>query len=70
MIRPDDLHHDEAGPFRLRVVGVAFRGAETLYTLALSDGEEVCALFPSHLEFAPGAEIGVATDIEHVVVFA
>ncbi|HET9484284.1 MAG TPA: ABC transporter ATP-binding protein [Xanthomonadales bacterium] len=70
LVRPDDLLHDEAGAFRVRVIGAAFRGAETLYTLALPGGEEVCALFPSHLEFAPGTEIGIATDIEHVVVFA
>ncbi len=69
LIRPDDLVHDERGAFRVRVVNAAFRGAETLYTLMLADGEEVCALFPSHLELAPGSEIGVSTDIEHVVVF-
>jgi iron(III) transport system ATP-binding protein len=69
LIRPDDLRTDPASPLRAEVTGAAFRGAETLYSLRLDNGEEVWALFPSHETHATGARIGIATDIEHVVVF-
>ncbi|MCE3003474.1 MAG: ABC transporter ATP-binding protein [Xanthomonadaceae bacterium] len=70
LLRPDDLRPDAAGPLRARVVDAAFRGAETLYRLRLADGTEVEALFPSHHAHAPGTEVGLRTDLEHVVAFA
>ena len=69
LVRPDDLRPDPDGPLRAVVVDAAFRGAETLYRLRLGDGSEVEALFPSHRAYAPGSEVGLATDLEHVVAF-
>lgn len=70
LVRPDDLLPGSEHGVLVRVVGAAFRGAETLYSLRLDDGSEVCALFPSHIQHAPGEQIRVATDLEHLVVFA
>jgi len=69
LVRPDDLLPDGDSGVPVRVVNAAFRGAETLFTLALADGSEVCALFPSHIRHAPGEVIRVTTDLAHVVVF-
>lgn len=69
LVRPDDLLPGADDGVPVRVVGAAFRGAETLYTLQLGDGSEVCALFPSHVQHVPGEQIRVATDLEHLVVF-
>jgi iron(III) transport system ATP-binding protein len=70
LIRPDDIQPDPAAGIEADVVASAFRGAETFYTLRLPDGEEVSALFPSHLQHAIGARVRVRLDLEHVVVFA
>jgi iron(III) transport system ATP-binding protein len=69
LIRPDDIQPDAQAGIEAEVVAFAFRGAETFYTLRLPDGEEVNALFPSHLQHAPGARVRVRLDLEHVVVF-
>jgi iron(III) transport system ATP-binding protein len=69
LVRPDDLLPDGDGGVEASVRNVAFRGAETLYTLRLSDGSEVCALFPSHHRHAAGDSIRIRTDLEHLVVF-
>jgi iron(III) transport system ATP-binding protein len=69
LVRPDDLLPDGERGVEVRVTGVAFRGAETLYTLVLEDGSEVCALFPSHVQHVAGELIRVAVDLEHLVVF-
>jgi iron(III) transport system ATP-binding protein len=69
LVRPDDLRPDPAGTLRATVLDAAFRGAETLYRLRLADGSEVEALFPSHHAHAAGSEVGLATDLAHVVAF-
>jgi iron(III) transport system ATP-binding protein len=67
---PDDHGDADSHGVEVTVRAVAFRGAETLYTLRLQDGSEVCALFPSHHRHAPGDQIRIRTDLEHLVVFA
>lgn len=69
LIRPDDVQPDGIDGIEAIVVSAAFRGAEIFYTLRLPDGEEVSALFPSHLQHAAGEKIRVRLDLEHVVVF-
>ncbi|MGQ0799533.1 MAG: ABC transporter ATP-binding protein [Pseudomarimonas sp.] len=69
LVRPDDLLPDGDSGVPVRVVNAAFRGAETLFTLALADGSEVCALFPSHIRHHVGEQIRVTTDLAHVVIF-
>jgi len=69
LIRPDDLQPARDG-IEVEVVGASFRGAESFYSLRLPDGEDVSALFPSHLRHAIGDRVRVQLDLEHVVVFA
>jgi iron(III) transport system ATP-binding protein len=58
-----------ASPLKAEVVKKAFRGAEFLYTLRLSDGSEVVSLVPSHHNHAIGERIGIKLDVDHVVAF-
>jgi iron(III) transport system ATP-binding protein len=69
LLRPDDIVHDDASPWRARVVAKTFRGAEFLYTLALASGTRLLALVPSHHDHAIGEGIGIRLDIDHVVAF-
>ncbi|MCH8179945.1 MAG: ABC transporter ATP-binding protein [Proteobacteria bacterium] len=70
LLRPDDIVHDDASPLQARVVHKAFKGAEFLYTLALSNGTEVLSMVPSHHDHAIGEAIGIRLDMNHVVAFA
>ena len=70
LMRPDDVVHDDASPVKARVLHKAFKGAEFLYTLALSDGTEVLSAIPSHHDHAIGEAIGIRLDLSHVVAFA
>jgi iron(III) transport system ATP-binding protein len=69
LLRSDDVVHDDASPFKARVVRKSFRGAEFLYTLALADGQQVLSLVPSHHDHAIGEQIGIRLDVSHVVAF-
>ena len=69
LMRPDDVVHDDASPVKATVVHRAFKGAEFLYTLALTDGTEVLSTVPSHHDHAIGEAIGIRLDLSHVVAF-
>ena len=69
LLRPDDIIHDDASPWRARVESKTFRGADFLYTLALASGTRVLAVVPSHHDHALGESIGIRPQIEHVVAF-
>ncbi|GAB4355247.1 MAG: ABC transporter ATP-binding protein [Gammaproteobacteria bacterium] len=70
LLRPDDVTHDDNSKLRGTVRKKAFRGAETLYTLELPNGDCVVSLLPSHLDYAEGEEIGVSINTKHLVAFA
>lgn len=70
LLRPDDVVFDPNGPWQATVTKRAFKGAEILYTLKLETGDEVLSLFPSHENFAEGANVRVRMDTEHVIAFA
>jgi iron(III) transport system ATP-binding protein len=69
LVRPDDVLHDDDSPVQALIVKKIFRGANFLYTLALSDGTTVMALAPSHHDHVVGQKIGIRLDIEHGVAF-
>jgi iron(III) transport system ATP-binding protein len=69
LLRPDDLQPDGSNGLSAEVIGMAFRGADTIYTLRLAGGSEVSALFPSHNQHVIGERIQLRLDLEHVVVF-
>ncbi|MBB5209356.1 ABC transporter ATP-binding protein [Chiayiivirga flava] len=70
LLRPDDVRPANGDGFETTVVAASFRGAETFYTLRLHNGEEIAALFPSHLRYAVGQTVHARLDLQHVVVFA
>ena len=69
LLRPDDIVHDDASPWRAEVSAKAFRGADFLYTLTLASGTHVLSLVPSHHDHAIGEKIGIRLAIDHVVAF-
>jgi len=69
LLRPDDLVADEQGHLSGKVIHKAFKGAEIMYTLKLSDGTEVLTLFPSHHDHALGDTVKVRLAPEHMVIF-
>jgi iron(III) transport system ATP-binding protein len=69
LIRPDDILPDETANLRALVSQKAFKGAETLYTLRCESGVELLSLFPSHLDYAIGDEVGIRVAADHTVAF-
>jgi iron(III) transport system ATP-binding protein len=69
LLRPDDIVHDDASPWRAEVAKKTFRGADFLYTLTLASGTQVVSLVPSHHDHAIGEMIGIRLAIDHVVAF-
>jgi iron(III) transport system ATP-binding protein len=69
LLRPDDIVLATDSPLRARIVGKSFLGASTLYQLQLPTGSQVEAVFPSHADYTPGQEVGIAVAAEHLVLF-
>ena len=70
LLRPDDIVHDDASPWRARVTESSFRGADRLYRLALPSGTELLSLVASHHPAHPvGERIGIRLDLEHRIWF-
>ena len=44
-------------------------GADTVYTLRLSDGVEMHSLMPSRYDYRIGSEVGIEIDIDHFILF-
>ena len=70
LLRPDDLVHAPDSALKACIVGKSFQGAATLYRLQLPTGSHLEAVFPSHLDYAPGAEVGIQVAADHLVLFA
>jgi iron(III) transport system ATP-binding protein len=68
LLRPDDLLPDPEADLKAKVIRRAFRGAETLYTLELENGQTVLSVFPSHHDHVPGEVVGLKVEADHVVV--
>jgi iron(III) transport system ATP-binding protein len=69
LLRSDDVLHDDASPFKAKVLRKSFRGADFLYTLQLADGQQLLSLVPSHHNHDIGEWIGIRLDVSHVVAF-
>lgn len=69
LVRPDDIVHDDNSAMTALVVGRVFRGANYLYQLQLSDGQQVLSLVPSHHDHAVGTHIGIRPLLKHLVLF-
>ena len=69
LLRPDDIVHDDSGPFSLRVVKKVFRGADYLCALRLPGGGEIRCLVPGHHDHPIGDTIGIRLAVRHLSVF-
>ncbi len=69
LLRPDDIVHDDSSPLQAEVLEKRFRGADFLYTLRLSNGEQVLSLVPSHHDHPMHAPIGIRLEADHVITF-
>ncbi len=69
LLRPDDVIHDDGSQLQLTVAERAFRGAEYLYTLRLTSGDEILCMVQSHHNHSLGEKIGIRLDLEHLAVF-
>ncbi len=69
LIRPEDVVHEDESPLRAVVVHKTFRGPNIIYTLCLSSGDAVLALFPSHYRHEIGEEIGIRPEVKDIVLF-
>jgi iron(III) transport system ATP-binding protein len=69
LLRPDDIIHDDASELRAEVRQRAFRGADFLYTLRMSNGTELLSLVPSHHNHCIGEHIGIRIEPDHVIAF-
>jgi iron(III) transport system ATP-binding protein len=69
LLRADDIVHDDEAGVKAQIIRKAFRGAEFLYTLRLSSGEQLLAHVPSHHDHQVGEWIGIRAAVDHVVTF-
>ncbi len=69
LLRPDDIVINGIEGFDAKITGRAFRGAETLYTLQLPEGNEILSLMPSHRDFIVGEKVNLSVNVDHLVLF-
>lgn len=69
LVRPDDIIHSPRGPQKATVVGKAFLGAQTLYSLELSSGDRILALFSSHVDLGLGKSLAFKVEMDHLIAF-
>ena len=69
LVRPEDVLHRENAALKAKVIHKSFRGPNILYKLELSNGEFCQALVSSHHDHAIGELIGIAPEVDNLVVF-
>ncbi|MBT7308249.1 MAG: ABC transporter ATP-binding protein [Gammaproteobacteria bacterium] len=70
LVRPDDVTFDQEGRHEATIIRRNFLGAESLYTLQLTSGEEILGLIPSHLQEEVGKSVRFNLDMDNMIVFA
>lgn len=70
LVRPDDLLHDDGGNFTGVIVSKRFRGSHFFYRIELPSKQRLFCLASSHHNHAIGQSIGIALDLDHLVMFA
>jgi len=69
LIRPDDIIHNDRSPLQAKVLRKHFRGANFLYLLEISSGEQILCYAPSHHNHKIGEHIGIQLEVAHIIVF-
>jgi len=68
LVRPDDILLDSDSATQATVVNKSFKGAETLYTLALPSGSHVLSLIASHHDYPVGSQLGIRIGERHHLI--
>ena len=69
LIRPDDIIYDANSETRFEITQKAFRGAQYLYYLKVSDGQVIPCITPSHVDLPVESSLPVSFNMQHHVVF-
>jgi iron(III) transport system ATP-binding protein len=69
LIRPEDIVHDDASPFKAKILEKTFRGPNILYTLLLPNDDVVLALVPSYCQNEVGQSIGIKPQVDDIILF-
>ena len=69
LLRPDDVIVDATSNCTLVVSSVDFRGAHSLVSLQLPDGQTISCNAPGHVQVSPGYALPVRVEIKHKVTF-
>ncbi|MDP5032098.1 MAG: ABC transporter ATP-binding protein [Paraglaciecola sp.] len=74
LVRPDDIEHHDASPFKARIIKRVFRGSHILYTLELIESnthypQRLLCLTPSHHDHQVGENFGIRLQLDHMIVF-
>lgn len=71
LLRPDDIVIDLNGECQAEITAKHFKGANIRYELRLSDTSEmIMSNMPSHFNRNIGEQVGITTQIEHLIYFA
>ncbi len=70
LLRPDDIIDSPESPLRAIIIGKTFLGAATLYRLELPTGNQLEAIFTSHIDHFLGENVGIEVAADHLVAFA
>ena len=70
LLRPDDIIDSPDSPLRAIIIGKTFLGAATLYRLELPTGNQLEAIFTSHIDHFLGENVGIEVAADHLVAFA
>ncbi len=70
LIRPDDMIHDDESTESAKVINKVFSGSDFLYELQLKDKQTIYCYTPSHHNHSINENIGIRTDIDHLMLFA
>ncbi len=69
LLRPDDIVYAPDSTLKTHVVSKTFQGASTLYRLQMPTGSQLEAIFPSHVDYRAGDEVGIRVAADHLVLF-
>ncbi len=66
LLRPDDIIDSPESPLRAIIIGKTFLGAATLYRLELPTGNQLEAIFTSHIDHFLGENVGIEVAADHL----
>jgi len=69
LFRPESLCFDKDSSITARIIHKIFRGADSRYTLSLSDQSEITIASANHLEFSEGEKVGIRVIDQPLQVF-